>query len=138
MRAAEFIKETIIDMKNWKKNKTSFDVSYDDLYRSFIHDWNTGDEWGDIMAALFAIAEELYKRGDGPPNDWEFSPGAGIRTYDNPMSDKEKYDHAVNLQSGEIDDQYYELKNANSPTLIKFGEFLFDLREQAKDKGKDY
>ena len=40
--------------------------------------WDSGDKWGSVMAWLFAIADEMYMRGSGPPDAWDFWPGLGI------------------------------------------------------------
>ena len=114
------------------------------LYKNFIHLWNTGDEWGDTLGTLFAVAEELHNRGEGPPASWDYSPGAGVssRNDDPEMSDQDKYDQALNQQQGMDDggdyDEYMDLKHVDTPTLEKFGEFLIDLRDKLEAEGKDY
>lgn len=122
---------------------SKFNVIYDDLYRSFIHLWNTGDEWGDTMGTLFAVADELYVRGEGPPDDWKYNPGLSIRQRadhkDKKMSDQEKYDQAVKQQQGTDEyDMYDDLKYANTPTLEKFGNMLMKLRDKLEAEGKSY
>jgi len=37
---------------------------------------DNGDPWGSAMSALFDIAEELDRRGDEVPAEWEYRPGA--------------------------------------------------------------
>lgn len=147
MRAKEFFEGEVVSMQNWKRDKNLpvFDVSYKDLYRNFIHLWNTGDEWGDTMNVLFAIADELYNRGEGPPNHWDYNPGMAVsssRDSDREMSDQEKYDKAVGQQQGQSEDgvfnEYMDLEHVDTPTLEKFGEFLLELREKLKAEGKDY
>jgi len=145
MRAKEFV-EDIVNMQQWKKEKggSASDVTYDDLYRNFIHLWNTGDEWGDTLGTLFAVAGELHRRGEGPPASWDYSPGAGAtsRSDDREMSDQDKYDQALSQQQGMDDeagyDDYMDLKHVDTPTLEKFGEFLIDLRDKLEAEGKDY
>lgn len=124
MRAKEFLESDVVDLQQWKKKKGLhvFDVSYDDLYKDFIHLWNTGDEWADTMGTLFAVADELYRRGDGPPDHWKYKPGAAASADD--------FDDGIL--------GYMNLKRAGSPPLEKFGEFLLRLVEKLKAEGKDY
>lgn len=146
MRAREILESNVVDLQQRKRDKNLpvFDVSYDDLYRNFIHLWDTGDEWGDTMGTLFAVAEELYKRGEGPPDDWDYRPGAmsSSRDDDRPMTDQEKYDKAVRQQQGIEDngdyDEYMDLEHVDTPTLEKFGEMLIRLRNKLEAEGKDY
>lgn len=135
MRIDELFEGEVIPFPSREK-ETKYDVTFNDLYRNFIHLWNTGDEWGDIMGAFFAVAIELHKRNEGPPDSWDFSPGVGMKSYDN-ETEQDKYDQALSLQQGEFD-IYDDLKYANTPTLEKFGKMLIRLRDTAEVEGKSY
>ncbi len=136
MKAKDIFEGEVIPFPS---KKSKYGVTFDDLYRSFIHDWNSGDEWGDTMATLFAVATELHKREGGPPDSWNFSPGAGgsMKSYSD-ETEQDKYDRAVSQQSGEEFDEYEELKYADTKTLEKFGEMLMRIRDKLDAEGKSY
>lgn len=137
MKVSEILEGEVIPFPIQKQD-SKYNITFDDLYRNFIHLWNTGDEWGDVMSALFAVAIEIDRRGEGPPDDWDFNPGAGIKSYED-ETDQDKYDQAVRQQQGtDEDSQYEELKHADTPSLEKFGEMLIRLRDKLDAKGKSY
>ncbi len=145
MRAKEFLESEVVNLQQWKREKDLpvFDVSYDDLYRNFIHLVKTGDKLKMTMDIIFAIAEELHKRGKGPKVLYSKEPLS--RDNDRKISDQEKYDQAVKRQQGKDKStdrdaltDYMDLERADTPTLEKFGVFLLDLRDKLEAEGKDY
>ncbi len=83
----------------------------------------TGDEFGDIMGALFPLCAYLtFDRGDGVPDAWKFSPGAARSVA---PEDREM-----------IVAMFYPAYD--TPTLLRFGESLRSRREACRIEGTDY
>lgn len=81
------------------------------------------DPYGTIMASLFALAEALYARDDGPPEWWQYQPGA----WD---GDLESPDHEL----GRI----YHKTGASSEAMEAWGETLRTAREVCASRSLDY
>lgn len=41
-------------------------------------DWDHGDPWGSTMTLWFECAEELTRRGEDVPEEWDYRAGLGI------------------------------------------------------------
>ena len=85
-------------------------------WRTFHRD--TGDLWGSVMMTLFDIAATMYNRGTGPPDEWQYSPGA--------MGDPELSDCLP------WDDE------TSDETLERLGDCLWALHTRLKRDGEDY
>lgn len=90
--------------------------------KSFYRMCRDGDEWGDCMGALFSVAEEMYYREIGPPDDWQYNPGAGC------SGDPRRLDSLW----------HPELENVTDEALCNFGALLMRYRGMLKHAGKDY
>lgn len=88
--------------------------------RSSYRDFSDGDEWGNCISWLFAIADWCTDHTDDyPPEEWEFKQGVS-------GSDKD-------------DPKYQELEAVDNAAAIKeFGDKLFVLRSKLIKQGKDY
>ncbi len=113
-----------------KIEEVKYDMTYDDLVRNFIHLWSTGDPWGDTVGTLFDVAIELYKRREGPPDEWDFQPGAAIEHYGS--GPPKNFRRDPNEEGNE------ELRHADTETLERFGEMLREIETKLKAEGKDY
>ncbi len=85
----------------------------------------SGDEYGDVMGALFPLAAYLYfeREGDGGvPDAWEFVPGAATECA---PEDWEM-----------IRDMFFPAYDTE--TLLRFGETLRTRRDICAEKGTDY
>lgn len=143
MKANDFLKDNIIDLQKWKEknNYPIYNVNYDILYDDFIHLWSTDDEWEDVNIALFLTAQELYDRDEQIPNNWQLLSGLKFPKRDQ-MTNQEKYNKALQKQKGNMNDDIFydllDLKHADTQSLIKFGDFLMELRKKLQQEGKDY
>ena len=114
-----------------KIEEAKYDMSYDDLIDNFVNLWSTGDEWGDTVGTLFDVAIELWKRGEGPPYDWDFRPGAGMKMYrDNPRP--------KNFRQDPNEEGNPELRYADTTSLVEFGDRLRAKRDRLEHEGKSY
>ena len=145
MKAKEFLENEVVSLQQWKKEKDLpvFDVSYNDLSKKFVHLVKTSDKLEMTIGIIFAIAEELHKRGRGPKVFYSKEPLS--RDNDHKMSDQEKYDQAVKQRQGKNKStdrdaltDYMDLEHANTSTLEKFGVFLLALRDKLEAGEKDY
>lgn len=78
------------------------------------------DQWGTTMSWWFAVAAELFTRGEPIPEEWKYSPGA--------------LGKPVDLD----DDRSLLVAGASTPTLLGFAENLAAEAEQLKANGQDY
>lgn len=85
----------------------------------------SGDEFGDVMGALFPLAAYLYfERGEdgGVPDAWEFRPGAATEC------SPEDWET--------IRDMFFPAYDTE--TLLRFGESLRTRRDECAANGTDY
>lgn len=82
----------------------------------------SGDEFGDVMGALFPLCAYLYFEREGVPDAWQFSPGAASEVS---PEDRET-----------IIDMFYPAYD--TPTLLRFGESLRSRRDECAANGTDY
>ena len=79
------------------------------------------DGWGTAMGWWFSIAGELARRGDGPPDHWEYRPGAmGI-----PDPEPDSYSDEV-------------VASYPSATLIEVGNLLERYTRALEHAGRSY
>ena len=78
---------------------------------------DTGDMWGSVMCTLFDIADTLYLRGDGPPDSWEYRPGAC---------------------GPEAPECVPWEEDTPSEVIEEFGEVLIYIRDRLEGDGRDY
>ena len=83
--------------------------------------WDSGDAWGSCMGLLFDVAAELYWRGEGPPDAWEYRPGAA----GGDPREKDSYTAGC-------------CEDAATSDLLSWGEALRELREEIIAAGLDY
>lgn len=86
-------------------------------WRTFYRD--PGDAWGSVMGTFFDVAGELWNRGDGPPDAWEYSRGA--------MGGPAEVSDCVPWEA-----------ETSSETLEAFGNVLLLFRERLVEQGRDY
>lgn len=82
----------------------------------------SGDEFGDVMGALFPLAHYLYFEREGVPDSWQFSPGAA--------SECSPEDWET------IRDLFFPAYDTE--TLLRFGESLRTRRDECAANGTDY
>ena len=83
---------------------------------------SSGDEFGDVMGALFPLAAYLYFDRAGVPDAWEFRPGAAAE---------------ISPEDWEtIRDMFFPAYDTT--TLIRFGETLRARRDECAANGTDY
>jgi len=80
----------------------------------------SGDRWGDCMAALFAVADEMHARNCGPPNSWKYNPGSNYA---------EREEHDI---------WGFDLLHSSEEELSDFGALLFRYRRMLVSAGADY
>lgn len=82
----------------------------------------TGDEYGDVMGALFPLAAYLHFEREGAPDAWRFNPGAASEV------SPEDREMVVSM--------FYP--SYDTETLLRFGESLRSRRETCRIEGTDY
>lgn len=90
------------------------------LIDDFNMDYDSGDPWGSVMAWRFEIADELYRRGDEIPAEWEYRPGAG-----GPDKDGDEF-------------MAPPIKAIDSAGLRVFGNLMLNFANVIKAAGQDY
>lgn len=95
-------------------------LSLADLKQEFRIDFPL-DHWGHTMGALFDVAAELYHRCEGPPDAWEYQPGA------------------MGGDPREPESAFFEpCRDATTAALKEFGDLLHRLSERLRREGKSY
>ena len=96
-------------------------IQYAYLREEYLLTHDSGDKFGSVMGWLFPLCAELLIRGDGPPDDWEYRPGA--------------------LGAHHEDDDDYIVEcfdEVDSDTLIRFGNVLRRYRNWLAIREEDY
>lgn len=91
-------------------------------YRALRHAYALGaggDEWSECMSWRFAIAGELYERGEDIPGEWQYRPS--------PMGGRDPDQHEMDYCA-----------NATTEALQRFGALLHRYAARLRPVGKDY
>ena len=82
----------------------------------------SGDDFGDVMSVWFSLASYLHFERDGTPDSWKYSPGAAPSIDD--------YDIEILDMIG--------IREADTATLLEFGEWLSEMYDDCCKRGVDY
>lgn len=94
-------------------------MNYRELKSELMMSFDSYDRWGSAMSMFFDVAEELYRRGEDIPEEWQFRAGAGG------VGEPETYEAEI-------------INDADSADILRLGRVLHQYTNMLKRAGESY